>query len=128
MRDFFLSLVYIFLPFIRDKNCLKLDIRDRFLSISRVASGNHGAACIAFHCSNIIMVLLYWSNGRLYMQPHGGNYQLNITFSNAFLLQKLGFHYYFIILSTLTVVMPNYHSAFVYLASSSLIDFRLGLW
>ena len=32
--DFFLSLI-------RDKNCLKSDIRDRFLPISRVASGNY---------------------------------------------------------------------------------------
>ena len=39
--DFFLSLVYKFLPFIRDKNCLKPDIRDRFLPISRVVSGNY---------------------------------------------------------------------------------------
>ena len=35
--NFFLSLVYKFLPFIRDKNCLKPDMRDRFLPISRVA-------------------------------------------------------------------------------------------
>ena len=39
---------------------------------------------------------------------------------NAFPVQKLGFHYNPF---TLTVVMPNYPSAFVYLVSSSLIDF-----
>ena len=54
------------------KSLIEKECHELFLTRTSFA---HGAACIAFHCSNIyntkIWCYIYWSNGRLYMQPHG---------------------------------------------------------